>query len=292
MGNKFSRRREAPVSSAAAAAAASEQKPAVESSTTPKPTADSEIKQEAVRTETLDVLVEEPPKDECAPEGKEEESPVTLAPPEDAGSELLAKETPAPVQLEAAVSDTNPLEPESFAPAKPEAAEEAEAAITPNPEDVPEPDSALQSEADTDDLVSEPTRLSDEDVEQHKDQESLTDPVISSPPLIDFGVPDVISSPTTIPLDPDESLNVSASEHSATAEPEKLTSDSLGKSTGVEAEECLKTLGSDINVENASELLKNSGLKENDLLSDVIPREVKIPDDTSITDMSSSMELM
>uniref|UniRef100_A0A096M4Z2 Uncharacterized protein n=1 Tax=Poecilia formosa TaxID=48698 RepID=A0A096M4Z2_POEFO len=268
MGNKFSRRREAPVSSAAAAAAASEQKPAVESSTTPKPTADSEIKQEAVRTETLDVLVEEPPKDECAPEGKEEESPVTLAPPEDAGSELLAKETPAPVQLEAAVSDTNPLEPESFAPAKPE------------------------SEADTDDLVSEPTRLSDEDVEQHKDQESLTDPVISSPPLIDFGVPDVISSPTTIPLDPDESLNVSASEHSATAEPEKLTSDSLGKSTGVEAEECLKTLGSDINVENASELLKNSGLKENDLLSDVIPREVKIPDDTSITDMSSSMELM
>ncbi|XP_008409521.1 proteoglycan 4-like [Poecilia reticulata] len=290
MGNKFSRRREAPVSSAAAAAA-SEQKPAVESSTTPKPTADSAIKQEAVRTETLDVLVEEPPKYECAPEGKEEESPVTLAPPEDAGSELLAKETPAPVQLEAAVSDTNPLEPGSFAPAKPEATEEAEAAITPNPEDVPEPDSALQSEADTD-LVSEPTGLRDEDVVQHQDQESSTDPVISSPPLIDFGVPDVISSPTTIHLDPDESLNVSASEHSATAEPEKLTSDFLEKSTGVEAEECLKTLGSDINVENVSELLKNSGLKENDLLSDIIPREVKIPDDTSITDMSTSMELM
>lgn len=289
MGNKFSRRREAPVSSAAAAAA-SEQKPAVESST-PKPTADSAIKQEAVRTETLDVLVEEPPKDECAPEGKEEESPVTLAPTEDAESELLTKETPAPVQFEAVVSDTNPLEPESFAPAKPEATEEAEAAITPNREDVPEPDSALQSEADTD-LVSEPTRIRDEDVVQHKDQESLTDPVLSSPPLIDFGVPDVISSPTTIPLDPDESLNMSGSEHSATAEPEKLTSGFLEKLTGVEAEESLKTLGSDINVENVSELLKNSELNENDLLSEIIPREVKIPDDTSITDMSTSMELM
>ncbi|XP_054895821.1 uncharacterized protein LOC129366155 [Poeciliopsis prolifica] len=289
MGNKFSRRREAPVSSAAAAAA-SEQKPAVEPST-PKPTADSELKQEAVRTETLDVLVEEPPKAECAPEEKEEESPVTLAPTEDAESELLAKETPAPVQFEAVVSDTNPLEPESFAPAKPEAAEEVEAATTANGEDVPEPDSALESEADTD-LVSEPTRLRDEDVVQHKDQESLTDPLLSLPPLIDFGVPDVISSPTIIPLDPDESLNMSASEHSATAEPEKLNSDFLEMSTGVEAEESLKTLGSDINVENVSELLKNSKLDENDLLSDIIPREVKIPDDTSISDMSTSMELM
>lgn len=288
MGNKFSRRREAPVSSAAAVAS-SEQKPAVEHST-PTPTAESGMKQELVWTEHLDVLVEEPTKDESASEVKEEERSVVLTPTEDAESELLAKETQAPVKPEALVSDTNPQEPESFAQPKPEATEEATAqvAIHPTPEDVSQSDSALQTYADP---VSKPAATPAQAVVQHEDQESLTGPVLSSPPLSDFGIPDVISSPTTIPLNADESSNISASDHSSTAEPEKFTSDILEKSTKVEAEESLKMPGSDISVESFSEPLKNSELKENDL-SDITPREVKFPDDTFITDMSTSMELM
>lgn len=291
MGNKFSRRREAPVSSASAVAS-SKQKPAEEQSA-PTPTADSEMKQELGRTENLDVLVEEPTKDESASEVKEEESPVALAPTEDAESELLAKETQAPVEPEALVSDTNPKEPESFSQPKPEATEEATAqvAINPTPEDVSQPDSALQSDADAD-LVSEPAATPAQAVVQHEEQESLTVPVHFSPPLIDFGIPDVISSPATIPLNADELSNIAVSEHSSTAEPENFTSNFLEKPTEVEAEESLKMLGSDISVENVSEPLKNFELKENDLLSDIIPREAKIPDDTSNTDMSTSMELM
>ncbi|MEQ2194474.1 hypothetical protein XENOCAPTIV_029868, partial [Xenoophorus captivus] len=288
MGNKFSRRREAPVSSAASVA--SEQKPAVEHST---PTSDSGMKQEVVRAQDLDVLVEEPPKDECVPEVKEEEGPAALAPTEDEQSELLAKETQAPAQPKPLFLNANILEPESFAQPKPKATQEAEAqvALNPTPEDVSEQNSALQSEADTE-PISEPVPTPAEAVVEHKDQEYLTDPVLSSPPLIDYDAPDVISSPTIIPLDPDESLNISASEHHSTAEPEKFNSDFLEKTTGVEAEECLKMTGSEVNAENVSKLLKNSELKENDLLSDIIAREVKIPDDTPITDMSTSMELM
>ncbi|XP_047239926.1 proline-rich transmembrane protein 2-like [Girardinichthys multiradiatus] len=279
MGNKFSRRREAPVSSAASVA--SEQKPAVEHST---PTSDSGMKQEVVRAEDLDVLAEEPPKDECVPEVKEEE---------DEQSELLAKETQAPAQPKPLFLNANILEPESFAQPKPKATEEAEAqvALNPTPEDISEQNSALQSEADTE-PISEPVPTPAEAVVEHKDQEYLTDPVLSSPPLIDYNVPDVISSPTIIPLDPDESSNISASEHHSTVEPEEFNSDFLEKMTGVEAEECLKMTGSEVNAENVSKLLKNSELKENDLLSDIIAREVKIPDDTPITDMSTSMELM
>ncbi|KAK5616058.1 hypothetical protein CRENBAI_017828 [Crenichthys baileyi] len=289
MGNKFSRRREAPVSSAASVA--SEQKPAVEHST---PTSDSGMKQEVVRAEDLDVLVEEPPKDECVPEVKEEESPAALDPTqEDEQSELLAKETEAPAQPEPLFSNANILEPESFAQPKPKATEEAEAqvALNPTPEDVSEQNSALQSEADTE-PISEPVPAPAEAVVEHKDQEYLTDPVLSSPPLIDYDVPDVISSPTIIPLDPDESSNISASEHHSTAEPEKFNSDFLEKTTGVEAEESLKMTGSEVNTENVSKLLKNSELKENDLLSDIIAREVKIPDAPPLTDMSTSMESM
>ncbi|XP_036006500.1 fruit protein pKIWI501-like [Fundulus heteroclitus] len=263
MGSKLSRRREAPVSSAVAVI--DEQKNAAEPAA-PQPAADSGMKQEVVRAEDLDVLVEEPPKDECASEVNETGSPAALVPTEDTEAELIAKETQAPAQPEPLVSDANPPEPESFAQPKANATEEAEAQDALTPEDVSE-----ESKADTD-PISEPGPTPAKAEEQHKDQEPLADLLLSSPPLIDF-VPDVTSSATTVPTDPDESSNISASEQSFTAEPEKFTSDILEKSTGAEAEEGLKTLGSDVNVENVSELLQDFGLKEN-LLGDIIPRQV------------------
>ncbi|XP_038155877.1 RNA polymerase II degradation factor 1-like [Cyprinodon tularosa] len=282
MGNKFSRRRDAAVSSAASAA--SEQKPAVEHS---KPALDSGIKQEDAKAESLDVLIEEPTKEECASEVKGEESPSALAPREDAESELLTLETKAPKEPKPLVSDASPPKPEISAKPNPEATNEAEAQVALNPVDVSE--SVLQSEADTE-SIPQPVPTAAEAAVQSKDQEPLTDPVLSAPPLIDYGVPDVISSQATILLDPDESSKCSASEESSTAEPAKFTSDFLEKFTGVEAEECLKTHESDVNMENISELLKASELKENDLLSDIVPIEDKILDDTPITDMSTSME--
>ncbi len=143
-------------------------------------------------------------------------------------------------------------------------------------------------------------------------QESLPEPEISSPPLIDLGVLDATPQPIDIPTSPasipapvaaDEPSDIPMTEESqdsaevpviSTLELEKSeeTSESLEKLTEVEAAGNLEQLVSNVTEESVSELLQNLELKGNDLVADHIPADVKIPDDTPIMDMSVSTELM
>ncbi|KAM4572292.1 uncharacterized protein PAE49_007511 isoform 2-T2 [Odontesthes bonariensis] len=301
MGNRFSRRRDAPASSAETVAA--EQKTAVEPATTDPE--DSAVTQTQEVTENLDELAQEPvtstacsPKEEYLTESKEEETPAP-GPINDGESEPRLKETPAPVQPELLVSASNPPEPE------PKPVAEAQLAPEPAPEPVPEPESASEVDPAP---IPEPVPAPVEDLEQHVDllkQETLPESVSSSPPLIELSAPDDTPSPAPIPvpLSSDEPSNISAGEqHQECVEASEgsppghkestETLEFLEKQTEVEAAERLETLGSDINEGSVSEILKNSELKGNDLLNDLISSDVKIPDASPVTDMSASIELM
>uniref|UniRef100_A0A1A7XKX0 Uncharacterized protein n=1 Tax=Iconisemion striatum TaxID=60296 RepID=A0A1A7XKX0_9TELE len=267
MGNRFSRRRDAPASGAGTVVA--EQK-AEAGPATPKQTEDSMGTQTQGETENLEVMAPEAssPKDDCvgSTDGAESE-PTEKEPP------VSAFKIPDPEDL-----------------AQPE--------VIFDPVSVFESEPPSHPEADAE-LISEPVPTPAESLEQPKDllnQES----VLSSPPLIDLGVPDVASSPTPISasLCPDESSDVSGSEQceigSSMLEPEKHTgmTEFLDKPMEAEAAECLEMPVSDVNQENLSTILKSSELKGSDFLNDLIESEVNIPEDTPITDLSSSIELM
>ncbi|XP_022609945.1 uncharacterized protein LOC111228388 [Seriola dumerili] len=326
MGNRFSRRRDTPAGSGETAA--TEQK-AAEEPAAPQPAEESGITttQEAVETENLDVVVGEPvtpvaclPSEECVSECKEVEAPAVSATLNDAEPEPVAKETPAPSQPELLVSVSEPSPPESEPVAEPKLVAEAQRAPEPVPETVPEPEPTSNPEAEAEaeavpEPISEAEPVLTEALEQHADmltQESLPEPELSSPPLIDLGVPDVTpqpvnTSPSPAPIsDPDnanEPSDIPVTEEcegsaeaaeSSTFEPEKPeeTTESLEKPMEVEAAENLEQLVSDVNEESISGLLQNLELKGNDLVADLIPSDVKIPDDTPITDISTSTELM
>ncbi|XP_061578022.1 protein TsetseEP-like [Cololabis saira] len=304
MGNRFSRRRDVPITSPETVA--TQQKSPVEPAGPAEPAHDSGMNQsqELLHTEKLEALVEEPvaslecpPKDESTLESTEVETPaVPVHEPEPE-----VKETPAPVQPEPLVAASKEPEPEPAAPPKPVA--EAQIAPEPAPEPVPEAESAPCSDEVTE-AAPEPIPEPEPSLEQPI-QESLPEPGLSIPLLIDLGAPDDTFSPAPahVLLSPDEPSSVSGSEQckgsveaaeAFTLEPEKSieTSEFLEKQIEVEAGECLETLGSDINGESLREILKGSELKGNDLHSDFIPSDVNIPDDTPITEMSPSIEMM
>lgn len=314
MGNKLSRKRDTPAKSAETAGTA-EMTPGEPAAT--QPTAESEVTQTQATTETddLDVVVGEPvnivpclPTEDCVSVWKQAGDPAaTPATQNDAEPKPVATETPTPVQPELLVSISEP-------PPKSEPVEEpkpvAEAQLAPKPE----PTSNLETEIEVvPEPISEPVPAPAEALEQQTDtltQESLPKPVISSPTLIDLGVPDVTLQPVNTPPSPapvhdpvnaDEPSDIALTEKCqgraeaaeiSTFEAEKPeeTSDSLEKP--IEATENLEQLVSDVNEDSVSRLLRNLELQGNDLVTDLIPSDVKIPEDTPITDMCRSTELM
>uniref|UniRef100_A0A1A8F1P4 Uncharacterized protein n=2 Tax=Nothobranchius korthausae TaxID=1143690 RepID=A0A1A8F1P4_9TELE len=263
MGNRFGRRRDAPASVAGTVAA--EQKTVA----TPKQTEDPVVTQ-TQETEDLEVMAPDAssPKEEC------------VRSVGDAESEPTAEE---PQVLTFKISD-----PEDSA--QPEVIFEA---LKPDPVSVLESEPASHPEADAE-LLSEPTPA--EALEQPEDL--LNQESVLFSPFIDFL--DVASSPTPISasLRPDESSGVSGGEQCEVGrsmlEPEKLPgmTEFLDKPMEAEAAECLEMPVSDVSEENVSEVLKNSELNQSDFLNDIIESEVKIPEDTPITDLSSPIELM
>lgn len=310
MGNKLGRKQDGSVDCDETAAS--------EQQTAEVAEEDSGITQtpEAVEIENLDVVVGEQvtqvaclPTEECVAECKEVEAPA--APLNDAEPEPVAKEAPAPVQPEPLLSVSEPSPPKLV----------AEAVLAPDsaPEPVPEPDpTSNPAEAELEAVpepISESVPALAEALEQKTDlitQEPLPEPVLSSPPLIDLGVPDVTPQPINTPPSPvpipasvnaDEPSDIpvtqecqDSAEMSAVStfelEKSEKTSESPEKMMEVKEAGNLEQLVSDVNEESLSGLLKNLELKGNDLVADLIPTDVKIPDDTPITDMSTSTELM
>lgn len=80
----------------------------------------------------------------------------------------------------------------------------------------------------------------------------------------------------------------------STLEPEKSeeTTESLEEPIEAEAAGNLEQIVSDVNEESVSGLLKHLELTGNDLVTDLIHSDVKIPDDTPIVDISTPTELM
>lgn len=321
MGNLFTKKQQATVNSAKAAAP--QQKTAEEPAVT-QPAKDSGIiqTQEVVEPENPDVVVGESvkvvarlPSEECTSECKAPEAPAATAPQNNAEPESVAKESPAPVQPEPLVSVGEPSLPQPVPVAKPEPVAEAQLAPEPAPEPVPEPELTSKPEEEVKAVpepVSESVPDPAEDMEQQTvmlTQESLPEPEISSPPLIDLGVSDATpqlidtppisaavsaDEPSDIPVTQEcqDSAEVSAISTLEAERSEETPEESLEKQMEAEAAGNLEQLVSDVNVESVSGLLQNLELKGNDLVADLIPTDVKIPDETPITDTSMSTELM
>ncbi|KAM3609290.1 uncharacterized protein V6R79_012539 [Siganus canaliculatus] len=323
MGNRFSRRRDAPANSAEGAA--TEQKPAEEPAAAP-PAEESSMAQTqeaVVETAHVEKVAEKPetlepslPSEECVSECKEVNVPATASSVSDPEPEPepVVEETPAPVTPEPVVSVSQPSSPEPEPVAEPQLAPEPtpvpvaepQLAPEPTPVPVPEPEPTSSSEAD---LVPEPVAESAEALEQQTDivaQEPLPEPEISSAPLIDLGIPDATPAPTDTPsfsINADEASDIPVSEEcqnsaevlvtsSVESEKSEETSESLEKSTEVEAEENMEQIVSDVNEESVRGLLQNLELKGSDLDTDLIPTDASIPDDAPITDLSASTESM
>lgn len=285
MGNRLSRRRETPVGTHETVAA--------EEKTTKEPGNDSAVTQthEAAKMEDLDVVVGEPvtplarlPSEECVAEFKEAKASSASAPKNDTEPAPVVKEAPVQPEPQISASTSSPSEPAAEAELAPDSEPNIEI-VQPIPEPAP---------ASVEHLEQQPDQLT---------QESLHEPVLSSPPLTDSGPPDFAPSqdPIPVPVNPDEPSDLPAGEDrqdgdeaadNSMLEPEKPAEAHLEKPMEVEAEESLEKLESDVNEESVSETPKNSELRGNDLVSDLIPRDVNVPDDTPITDMSTSTELM
>lgn len=306
MGNKFSRRRDAP-EAAAPEAAAPEQKTAEEPAAA-EPAQDSEIVQTqlAVKTEnTAELVTPVPslPTEECTSECKE--AAAAPAPPSDPEPEPVAEETPVQPEPAVPVSEPSPPTPEP----EPEPVAETQLAPEPVPEPIPEPEPEVEAVPES---IPESAPAPPEDLEPQTDmltQESLPEPEISSPALIDLGIPDATPQPITadpspapVPalFDADEPSDIPVTEEChggfevSTLEPEEPeeTAESVEKPMEVEAAENMEQLVNDLNEESVSELLQNLELKGNDLVADLIPTDVKIPDGPPILDMTPATELM
>lgn len=313
MGNRITRRRDAPVNSAEPAA---EEKPAEEPEA-PQPAQDSGTveTQVAADDESLNVVVKElvtlvaySTPEEYVAEPKEENSPDAPEQPSDVESESVAKDTPAPVQSEplVLVSEPSPPEPSPAVESKPVAPEPA-----PEPVPEPEPTSDPEGEVEADpEPISEAAPAPAEALEEQIDvltQESEPGLENSSSALVDMSVsdatPQLINTPPSpdsnpAPVNADKPSGIAVTEECqdsadvsliSTFVPQKSeeTSESLEKPTEVEAAGNLEQVVNDITEEGVSGLLQNLALKGNDLVADLIPTDVKIPDDTPVTDMST-----
>ncbi|KAF0041204.1 hypothetical protein F2P81_007102 [Scophthalmus maximus] len=308
MGNRFSRKRDTPAGGEECAA--TEQKTAEEPAAEASETTGT---QGAAEMEGLDVVVGEQVTLVACLECKEMEAPAASATLNDAEPEPVSKETPAPAQpnLLVSISESSPSEAEPAA--GPEPVAEAQLAPEPAPEPAPQEGPPSSPEAEVEAVpepISEPSPVPAEAPEPLTDmlsQESLPDPVLYSTPLIDLAVPDVTPQPVAAPpapapvsdpVDADEpsdipvgdecqdSVEAAASCTFALEKSEEM-SESLDK-PAVEAKENLEQLVSDAAEESISGLLQNLELGGKDL----IPSDVKIPDDTPITDISTSTDLI
>ncbi|KAM8750413.1 uncharacterized protein AB9X84_012281 [Acanthopagrus schlegelii] len=314
MGNKFSRRRDAPDAASPEAAAPAEEpaaaEPAAAEPAAAEPAQDSEIVQtqqavETVNTAELVTPVASLPTEECKSECNE----APAAPLSDPEPEPVAQKTPAPVQPEPAVPVSEPSPPQPEPEPEPEPVAEPQLAPEPVPEPIPEPEPEVEAVPES---IPESAPAPPEDLEPQTDmltQESLPEPEISSPALIDLGIPDatpqpITADPSPVPVpalfDADEPSDIPVTEEChggfevSTLEPEEPqeTAESVEKPMEVEAAENLEQLVNDLNEESVSELLQNLELKGNDLVADLIPTDVKIPDGTPILDMTPATELM
>ncbi|XP_010792354.1 protein TsetseEP-like [Notothenia coriiceps] len=306
MGNRFSRTREAN----SAEAAAPEQKTAAE------PAADSGITQvqEAIKTEVLEVVKEEPvapvacATQECLIDTKIVDIPfatphpavpeplVSVSEPEPVADpkpvvevQLAPEPATEPVPEPEALPEPVPVpEPEALPEPMPVPEPEAlpEPMPVPEPEALPEPEPVAEPEAFPEPIpesVPAPAEVLEQKIDLFS-QESLPEPVFSSLPLIDLGVPDVTPEPIDIPpitatIDADEASDILVTEVCQNGVVEQLME--------VEAADNLEQLASDFNEESVSGLLKNLELKGNDLVADFIPNNVNLPGD-----MTTSTELM
>ncbi|XP_033997328.1 magnetosome-associated protein MamJ-like [Trematomus bernacchii] len=309
MGNRFSRAREAN----SAEAAAPEQKTAAEPAA--KPAADSGITQvqEAIKTEVLEVVKEEPvapvpcATQECLIDTKIADIPfatphpavpeplVSVSEPEPVAEpkpvvevQLAPEPAPEPVPEPEALPEPEPVpEPEALPEPVPVPEPEAlpEPMPVPEPEALPEPEPVPEPEAFPEPIpesVPAPAEVLEQKIDLFS-QESLPEPVFSSLPLIDLGVPDVTPEPIDIPpitatIDADEASDILVTEvcHNGVVE-------SVEELMEVEAADNLEQLASDFNEESVSGLLKNLELKGNDLVADLIPNDVNIPGDMTIS---------
>ncbi|KAM9754117.1 uncharacterized protein ACNS7B_007199 [Menidia menidia] len=286
MGNRFSRRRDPPASGSEAVA--TEQKPEVEPAAV-KPVSQNQVSE----PDNAEVLAEKPaaaaacpPKEESQTESKEEETPAPSGPIQE--PEPTPKEPPAPAQPELLLSAGNPPEPADAAPLAPE----------PAPEPVRQPDSPSYPGADPDPVPEA------EILVQHGDlleRESLPEPEPPSPPLIELSAPEAPPSPDPgpDPLTSDQPPHASAGERFEVSEGSTLgqeesteTLEFLEDQSEAVAAEGYERFGSDVNEGSVSEILTNSELEGNYLLNDLIPSDVKVPDDSPIMDVSTSIELM
>ncbi|XP_029009754.1 protein TsetseEP-like [Betta splendens] len=277
MGNKISRRRDTLKSAESAATEDPADAQQAEEPEAPRT-------QEAAEEEDLDVVVGEPVTEvACLPSGEctsDMKPPKTTAATPDADDDVET-ETPAPKS--GPVEEPQPVAAAQLAP---------EPELTPNP----------QVEADVaPGPISEPGPGPAEDLEQTDmlTQEAAPQPVISSSALVDLGVAVTLQpviAPIHSPVHADKPLDVTLAEEcqgdaqaaeSSTPEPEKPG----------EMSECLEEAGEnllvgDVNEDSVSALLKNLELHGNDLVTDLIPSDVKMPDETPSADVCSSAELM
>lgn len=317
MGIKFSRRRDAPISGAEGAA--TEQKTAEELVAT-EPAGESRpaLAQEATGIGSLDAVYREKPKpasslpnEACIAEMKEEKAHDAPEPLNVEEPEPVAKNAPAPSQTQpeallcvdpppltqcdvepTPVTVTQPApepipEPEPVSEPAPELIPEAEPVSEPAPE--PEPVSEPQSVPELETAIPD---LPAEVLEQHTDmlnQELLPDPVIPSSTLIDLSVSDTTpdkASDITVSDECREGAEVSGTSTSELPKSEEM-SESPERPIEVVAAENLEQIVSDVNEETVSGLLQDLALKGNDLVTDLIPTDVKMPNETSITDIST-----
>lgn len=299
MGIRSSKRQGPPASGAETAA--TEQKAAEEPAAMPAAPVIPQ-NQEAVEAEKPAAVASEPaekPVTEIKAE-PEPEAPAAPAPLKDNAPEPVAEETPAPPEP---VSAVEPPAPEPVAEPQPVAEPE------PVPEPNPEPEPMEAAPEPTSEPVPPPAEALEQEIAQLNQEVSLPEPDLSSAPLVDLGVPELTSlaiDTAPSPANPDESSDVpgvgecqdgvEAAVNSMSVPEESVeTVESLEKLVepeGVGAEN-LEQLVCDVNSEESvSGLLKHLDLTGNDLVSDLIPNAVKIPDDIPITDMSASTELM
>lgn len=315
MGNRLSRRREAPANGAETAA--TEQKAAEEPVATQQ--AEAPQIQQVVEAEKPAVVVEEAAVIEPVVESvPEPEAPATSAPldvtPEPVAEEALAP--PPPVKLE---PEAEPLVSVSELPApepvvepepipepvvEPEPIPEPVVEPEPTPEPVVEPELVVVPEPIPEPILeTEPVPTLEQEIDLLT-QVSLPEPLISSAPLVDLGVPDLTPSP--VPAIPDEPADLpgvqechgiieAAVNSMLMPEESKESWESLEKPLEPESVGAgnVEQLLCDVNSEvTDSGLLKHMDLTGNGRVDDLIPNDIKIPDDIPIADMSGSNELL
>lgn len=284
MGNKLVRRQDAPLGSAENAAA----QQAAEEPVASQPKQDSG--RADVCTEDLDVVVGEAtmpvvrlPSEACVSAFKEVDAPDSSRPPNEANCEPVSKETPDPVPSEPLASL---LSEASSSEAEPVA--EGQVAAEAAPDTEPEPEEA---EADAE---SAPAPV--------EAPEKQTETPLPDPALIGLDVSEAtpqpitslaVADPVPAPISPDEPSDTAATDESQDSTKGSIiltppshkseeTSESPGKPTEAEAAGGLEQFVGDV-----GELLQDLTLKGTDLVADLVPTDVQISEDESVTDTSA-----